>query len=68
MLRILTALDYVYPYHQSIGFYMKRTEYPNADLDLIRKCGTRFNFYLDYGIKVVVLDDEFKVFFPKSLD
>jgi hypothetical protein len=67
LLRILQSLDYVYPYHQSVGLYLKRSAYPEVDLDLVRKLGTRFNFYLGHGMKDSALDEEFKVFYPKSL-
>jgi predicted transcriptional regulator of viral defense system len=68
MLGILKQLDYTYPYHQSLGFYMKRSGYTNADLDLVRRIGTRFNFYLGHRMKDPEFDDEFKVYFPKSLE
>ena len=67
ILHILKALDYMYPFHQAIGFYMKRSGYPKADQDLVREVGTQFNFYLGHGIEDSMFDEEFKVFFPKSL-
>jgi hypothetical protein len=66
LLQILKALDYTYPFHQSIGFYLKRSEYTKDDQDLVRELGTRFNFYLGHGIKDPAFDEEFRVFFPKS--
>jgi len=68
ILHILRTLDYKYPFHQAIGFYMKRSGYAKADQDLVRELGTEFNFYLGHGIKDPMFDEEFKVFFPKSLD
>ena len=67
LLRILNALDYSYPYHQSVGFYMKLNGYPEADLDLVRKLGAEVKFYLGHGLKDPVLEDEFKVYFPRLL-
>jgi hypothetical protein len=67
LLRILKALDYSYPYHQSLGFYMKRSVYAEADLNLVKNLGTEFNFYLAHAMKDSVFDDEFRVFFPRSL-
>jgi hypothetical protein len=67
ILHILKTLDYTYPFHQAIGFYMKRSEYSKADQDLIKEMGAQFNFYLAHGLKDPVFDEEFKVFFPKSL-
>lgn len=51
LLRILETLEYSYPYRQSIGFYMKQTNYSDTELDLVRKLGTKCDFYLDYGMK-----------------
>lgn len=67
LLRVLKELDYVYPYHQAIGFYVKQAEYGKAEQDLVRKLGTPFLFYLTHESKQLALDEDFKVFFPKSL-
>jgi len=67
LLRVLQALAYTYPYHQSIGFYMKRSGHAVTDQELVRQLGTRFNFYLGHGLNDVIFDEEFKVYFPKSL-
>lgn len=67
MLRILKTLDYTYPFHQSIGFYMKRCGFPNADQYLVKKLGTPFDFYLGYGLQDPAFDTDFRVFFPKQL-
>jgi hypothetical protein len=67
LLRILGTLEYAYPYHQSIGFYMRQSYYSETELDLVRRLGTKYNFYLDYGMKDRAFDGEFKVFYPKSI-
>lgn len=67
LLRILETLDYSYPYHQSLGFLMRRSGYPESDLNRVKKLGTPFNFYLGHGMKGLGFDEEFKVFFPRSL-
>ena len=68
VLDILQKLDYSYPYHQPIGFYLKRSAYPDADLDLARNMGIKVNFYADYAIKDPAYDSEFRTYYPKSLD
>jgi hypothetical protein len=67
LVNTIKALDYSYPYHQSVGFYLKTSGYGDAALDLVRKMGTRFNFYLGHGMSDQSFDDEFKVFFPTML-
>lgn len=67
LLRVLKAFDFIYPYHQSLGFYLKRSGYAEADLSLIKTVGIPFNFYLAHGMDELAFDEEFKVFFPQSL-
>jgi|ERR1700676_700151 len=67
LLSVLKALDYTYPYHQSLGFYMKLAGYGKVDQDLVIRLGTQFSFYLGHGLGDLALDEDFKVFFPKSL-
>jgi hypothetical protein len=40
---------------------------PLADQDLVRRLGAQFSFYLGHGLSDLTLDEDFKVFFPKSL-
>jgi hypothetical protein len=68
LLDILQKLKHSYPYHQSIGFYLKRSSYQETDLDLVRKIGIQFYFYAGYGIREPAFDSEFRIYYPKSLD
>ena len=65
LLEILQKLDYSYPYHQAIGFYLKRNEYLETDLELVKKIGLEFDFYADYGIQDSVFDPEFRIHYPR---
>jgi hypothetical protein len=68
LLSILKKLGYKYPVHQSIGFYLKRTGYSETDRDSVRQLGTRFDFYLCYGLKDPAFDTDWKIFFPRTLE
>lgn len=63
----LKKLDYVYPYHQSIGFYMQAAGYANAQLDRLRALGLKFNFYVSYRTRDAQYDSEWRVFHPAGL-
>jgi len=62
----LKTLDYAYPYHQNIGFYMQRAGYPESALDQLRRLGLRFDFYLTYGMREKELDPEWRLFVPQG--
>lgn len=66
LLAVLKKLDYVYPYHQAIGFLMERAGYSTRDLDKFRSLGINWNFYIDYKIDDPAFDDGWKLYFPKG--
>ncbi len=66
LIAILKKLDYVYPYHQSIGFYMDRAGYDESRTKRLLALGTSLDFYLTYGIKDRKYDRKWRLFFPKG--
>jgi hypothetical protein len=67
LITLLRKFDYTYPYHQSIGFYLKRAGYTEADQLLARAEGVKFNFYLCHGLKGSTFDPDWRVFSPRTL-
>lgn len=63
----LKKLDYTYPYHQAIGFYMEKSGYDESVLKLIEKIEIKHNFYLTYKIKNQDYSERWKLFFPRGL-
>ncbi len=45
---MLQKLNYLYPYHQAIGFYLQRAGYSAAAVDLMRQFPMEFDFYLTH--------------------
>lgn len=62
----LKKLDYIYPYHQAIGFYMQRAGFEPAKLDRIRALGLQFDFYLAHGLREHEYVPEWRLFVPKG--
>lgn len=63
----LDALDYVYPYHQALGFYLERAGAPADELHALRQRPMRLNFYLAHGLKDPALDESWRIYLPKRL-
>jgi hypothetical protein len=68
VLNILKRLDYVYPYHQSIGFYLEKAGYPQSDWTRFLKLGISFKFYLTHGLPPDrEYDSTWSLYYPKNL-
>lgn len=63
----LKKLAYVYPYHQSVGFYLERAGFDARVLDRIREMGLAFDFYLAHGIKDPAFDPNWRIHYPRGL-
>lgn len=65
----LKRLNYVYPYHQAIGFYMEKSGvYEPERLALIHETfPMEFDFYLAYGVKDADYSETWRIFFPRGL-
>lgn len=66
LLATLRQLDYIYPYHQVIGFYLQRAGYAPRHYLRFKDLGIHFDFYLSYGVKEREYDSAWHLFFPKG--
>jgi hypothetical protein len=68
LIATLARLNFVYPYHQAIGFYMQKAGYPPKTLDRLKALGTHYNFYLANDIRDRAFDPEWRLFYPKGFE
>lgn len=67
LLATLKKLDYIYPFHQVIGFYMQRAGYAESQYKRLMELGLEFDFHLAYGVKEPDYSSDWRLFFPKGL-
>ena len=68
LLAILKKLDYIYPYHQSIGFYMERAGYSEKQYSRLQKLGIDHDFYITYQLPdSKKFDRKWRLYYPESL-
>lgn len=62
----LLELDYKYPYHQVIGFYMTKAGYADEKVSLFSNYLSKYDFYLTYNMSNKEYDNEWKIYYPKG--
>jgi hypothetical protein len=63
---MLKKLNFAYPYHQAIGFYLERAGYRASLLDLLRRFPREFDFYLAHEMSGTRFDKAWRLHVPKG--
>jgi hypothetical protein len=67
LLAQLRRLDYTYPYHQALGFYLEAAGCETSRLDPLRRMPREFNFYLDHAMDDHVFISDWRIYVPAKL-
>lgn len=67
LVAMLDKLDYIYPYHQALGFYLELAGYTGKKLDELRRREKPLRFYLTYNMQEKDYSEEWKLYFPKGI-
>lgn len=68
LLTILSRLEYVYPYHQAIGFYLEKAAYPRSDWIPFMNLGISLDFYLTHALPPKRgYDSTWRLYYPPDL-
>lgn len=65
--KTLHDLNYVYPYHQVVGFYLQNAGCPLSALQPLRDPGLQFDFYLEHATKRTRFDSTWRLHVPEDL-
>ena len=64
---MLKKLDYIYPYHQAIGFYLRRAGvYTETQIGLLKKFDFNYDFYITHQMKDADYSEEWRLYYPKG--
>lgn len=64
----LSTLDYVYPFHQAIGFYLERSGvYSKDQISLFDRIEKRFDFYLTHEMKKPKYSKRWRLYYPSNM-
>lgn len=65
LIDMLKKLNFVYPYHQVIGFLLEKSGFPKEQTEPLRDLGLEFDFYADYQMNDSVYVPEWRLHYPK---
>lgn len=63
----LKKLDYIYPYHQAIGFFMERAGFEARQLSRLREIGMEYDFFLAHQLQDLQYDRSWRIHYPAGL-
>lgn len=62
----LKRLNYIYPYHQVIGFYLEKAGYSESQLAMLERLDKEHDFYLDYDLRDPAYSKRWRLYVPQG--
>jgi len=66
LMTTLRKLDFSYPYHQAIGYYLERAQFKSTQLDLARRIPIERDFYLTHDMGPTRYVSDWRLFVPEG--
>lgn len=63
----LSRMNFIYPYHQAIGFYLEAAGYKKSQVDIFASRDKEFDFYLTYDMRDMDYSQKWRIYYPKGL-
>lgn len=68
VIKTLRTMNYIYPYHQAIGFFMEKAGYPKKFWSKLLEFGIEFDFYVAHLLpETKQYDSKWRVYYPEEL-
>lgn len=67
LVAILDKINFIYPYHQTIGFYLEKAGLAKSKLEILRQREMLFDFYLTYEMIEKKYDKTWRIYYPKGM-
>lgn len=62
----LNRMNFIYPYHQAIGFYLEAAGYKKSQVDIFAGRDKEFDFYLTYDMRDMDYSKKWRIYYPKG--
>ena len=67
LISTLRKMEFIYPYHQAVGFLLERAGHPKEKLSRLRELGLDFDFYLSHKMANARYDPNWRIYYPEGL-
>lgn len=67
LIEYLNEINFAYPYHQALGFYLEKAGYRGKTITRLDKDYAKTKFYLDYEMNSQLFDKKWQVYYPREM-